>query len=308
MLIGKAANKSWPQSPAVNPLDAKEIGKLAQQHGVSILFGTPTFLRGYLKRCEKEQFHRLDLAVVGAEKLPVDLAEQFQAKFGILPSEGYGATETSGPAAVNIPDHRSGNVTQKGTKLGTVGRPLPGVIIRAVDPATREPLSVNQEGLLMIKGPNIMLGYWNRPEKTAAAVVDGWYDTGDMGLVDDEGFVHITGRISRFSKIGGEMVPHLRIEECLSKICEDPANTDAGIQVAVTSVADAKKGERIIVLHKRLTKPVSQIIDELAREGLPNLWIPSTDSFLEVEEIPLLGTGKLDLRGMKQMALDRTKD
>lgn len=292
----------------VNPLDAKEIGKLAQQHGVSILFGTPTFLRGYLKRCEKEQFHRLDLAVVGAEKLPVDLAEQFQAKFGILPSEGYGATETSGPAAVNIPDHRSGNVTQKGTKLGTVGRPLPGVIIRAVDPATREPLSVNQEGLLLIKGPNIMLGYWNHPEKTAATIIDGWYDTGDMGLVDDEGFVHITGRISRFSKIGGEMVPHLRIEECLSKICEDPANTDTGIQVAVTSVADAKKGERIIVLHKPLSKPVSQIIDELAREGLPNLWIPSTDSFIEVEEIPLLGTGKLDLRGMKQMALDRTKD
>ncbi|MBS0202159.1 MAG: MFS transporter [Planctomycetes bacterium] len=291
----------------VNPLDAKEIGKLAQQHGVSILFGTPTFLRGYLKRCEKEQFHRLDLAVVGAEKLPVDLAEQFQAKFGILPSEGYGATETSGPAAVNIPDHRCGMVTQKGTKLGTVGRPLPGVVIRAVDPATREPLTVNQEGLLLIKGPNVMLGYWNRPEKTVAAIKDGWYDTGDMGLVDDEGFVHITGRISRFSKIGGEMVPHLRIEECLLKICEDPTNTDAGIQVAVSSVPDDKKGERIIVLHKPLCKPASQIIDELAKEGLPNLWIPSTDSFIEVAEIPVLGTGKLDLRAMKQMALDRTK-
>lgn len=290
----------------VNPLDAKEVGRLAQEHGVSILFGTPTFLRGYLKRCEKEQFHRLDLVVVGAEKLPVELAEQFRNKFGILPSEGYGATETSGPAAVNIPDHRSDAVQQKGTKLGTVGRPLPGVVIRAVDPATREPLTVNQEGLLLIKGPNVMLGYWNRPEKTAAVLKDGWYDTGDMGLVDDEGFVHITGRISRFSKIGGEMVPHLKIEECLSKICEDPTNTDAGIQVAVTSVPDEKKGERLIVLHKKLNKSISTIADELSREGLPNLWIPSHDSFLEVEEIPLLGTGKLDLRGMKQMALDRT--
>lgn len=291
----------------VNPLDAKEVGRLSQEHGVSILFGTPTFLRGYLKRCEKEQFHRLDLVVVGAEKLPQDLAEQFQAKFGVLPSEGYGATETSGPAAVNIPDHRSDAVHQRGTKLGTVGRPLPGVVIRAVDPATRQPLDVNQEGLLMIKGPNVMLGYWNRPEKTAAVIHDGWYDSGDMGFVDEEGFVHITGRISRFSKIGGEMVPHLRIEESLSRICEDPSNTDAGIQVAVTSVPDDKKGERLIVLHKRLAKPVAQVINELAAEGLPNLWIPSSDSFVEVDEIPLLGTGKLDLRGMKQMALDRTR-
>ncbi len=291
----------------INPLDSKEIGRLAQQHGVTILFGTPTFLRGYLKRCEKEQFHKLDLAVVGAEKLPLELAEQFRNKFGILPSEGYGATETSGPAAVNIPDHRSDAILQKGTKLGTVGRPLPGVVIRAVEPVTREPLGVNHEGLLLIKGPNVMVGYWNRPEKTAAVIRDGWYDTGDMGLVDDEGFIHITGRISRFSKIGGEMVPHLRVEECLSKICEDPANADAGIQVAVSSIPDEKKGERLIVLHKRLNKPVSQIIDELSKEGLPNLWIPSTDSFLEVEEIPLLGTGKLDLRAMKQLALDRTK-
>ena len=150
-----------------------------------------------------------------------------------------------------------------------------------------------------------MLGYWNRPEKTAAVIKDGWYDTGDMGLVDDEGFVHITGRISRFSKIGGEMVPHLKVEESLSRICEDPTNIDAGIQVAVTSIPDAKKGERLIVLHKKLNKPVSQVIDELARDGLPNLWIPSNDAFVEVEEIPVLGTGKLDLRAMKQVALDR---
>ena len=159
----------------------------------------------------------------------------------------------------------------------------------------------------MIKGPNVMLGYWNRPDKTATVIKDGWYDTGDMGLVDDEGFVQITGRISRFSKIGGEMVPHLKVEECLVRICEDPTNTDAGIQLAVTSVPDEKKGERLIVLHKPMTKAIAQVIDELAREGLPNLWIPSNDSFVEVGEIPILGTGKLDLRGMKQMALDRTK-
>ena len=290
-----------------NPLDAREIGKLAQDHGATILFGTPTFLRGYLKRVEKEQFSKLDLVVVGAEKLPVDLAEQFRDKFGILPSEGYGTTETSGPAAVNIPDHRCDAVTQKGTKLGTVGKPLPGVVVRAIDAETRQPLALNHEGLIQIKGPNIMLGYWNRPEKTAAVLKDGWYDTGDMGKVDDEGFLHITGRISRFSKIGGEMVPHLKIEECLLKIVDDPSSADASIQLTVTSVPDAKKGERLIVLHRPLTKPVSQIIDELSKCDLPNLWIPSQDSFLEVPEIPLLGTGKLDLRAIKQLALEKAK-
>lgn len=291
----------------VNPLDAREIGKLAQDHAATILFGTPTFLRGYLKRIEKEQFSQLDLVVVGAEKLPVDLAEQFREKFGILPSEGYGTTETSGPAAVNIPDHRCDAVTQKGTKLGTVGRPLPGVVVRAVDAESGQPLGLNEEGLIQIKGPNIMLGYWNRPDKTAAVLKDGWYDTGDMGLVDDEGFLHITGRLSRFSKIGGEMVPHLKIEECLLRIIDDPTNTDAGIQVAVTSVPDDKKGERLIVLHKPVAKTASQIVDELSKCDLPNLWIPSQDSFIEVNDIPLLGTGKLDLRGIKQLALERTK-
>ena len=291
----------------VNPLDAREIGKLAQDHGATILFGTPTFLRGYLKRVEKEQFSKLDLVVVGAEKLPVELAEQFRNKFGILPSEGYGTTETSGPSAVNIPDHRCDAVTQKGTKLGTVGKPLPGVVARAIDPETRQPLGMNREGLIEIKGPNIMLGYWNRPEKTAAVLKDGWYDTGDMGMVDDEGFIHITGRMSRFSKIGGEMVPHLKIEECLLKITDDPSNADAGIQVAVTSIPDEKKGERLIVLHRPLTKSASQIIDELSKCDLPNLWIPSQDCFIEVPEIPILGTGKLDLRGIKQLALESAK-
>lgn len=290
-----------------NPLDAREIGKLAQDHGATILFGTPTFLRGYIKRVEKEQFSKLDLVVVGAEKLPVELAEQFRDKFGILPSEGYGTTETSGPAAVNIPDHRCDAVTQKGTKLGTVGKPLPGVVARAVDPVTREPLGMNREGLIEIKGPNIMLGYWNRPDKTASVLKNGWYDTGDMGLIDDEGFLHITGRISRFSKIGGEMVPHLKIEECLLRIMDDPTNADAGIPLAVTAVPDAKKGERLIVLHRPLSKPVSQIIDELSKCNLPNLFIPSQDSFIEVTEIPVLGTGKLDLRAVKQLALERAK-
>lgn len=289
-----------------NPLDARTVGELAEKHSATILFGTPTFLRGYIKRCQKEQFSKLDLVVVGAEKMPLDLAEQFRETFGIQPSEGYGTTETSGPSCVNVADHRSGMVEQKGTKLGTVGRPMPGIVARAIDPDTRTPLPVGKEGLVCIKGSNIMLGYLNQPEKTAALIQEGWYETGDMGKVDEEGFVHITGRLSRFSKIAGEMVPHLRIEESLLKIVEDVSNSDAAVPIAVTSVPDSKKGERLIVLHKPLPKPIKQVIDELAATGIPTLWIPSADSFVEVEHIPILGTGKLDLKGIKQTALQAT--
>jgi acyl-[acyl-carrier-protein]-phospholipid O-acyltransferase/long-chain-fatty-acid--[acyl-carrier-protein] ligase len=240
-----------------------------------------------MRRCEKEQFATLDLVVVGAEKMPLDLAEEFQQKFGFTPSEGYGTTELSPVAAVNIPDHRSLDVNQKGTKLGTVGRPIPGCAAKVVDPDTFRDLGNNHEGLLLIKGPNVMKGYLDEPEKTAEVVKDGWYVTGDFGLIDDEGFVAITGRQSRFSKIGGEMVPHLRIEEELMRIVETPGSDDPTLKVAVTSVPDPGRGEKLVILHRPLSKTPSQIIKELSDTGLPNLWLPSKDAFYEVEQIPI---------------------
>ena len=148
-----------------------------------------------------------------------------------------------------------------------------------------------------------MVGYLNQPDKTNAAIRDGWYNTGDIAEIDDDGFIKITGRLSRFSKIGGEMVPHIRIEEELLQIVEVPGSDDTDIKLAVTAVPDEKKGERLIVLHKRLPKAIGEILKELGQRDLPNLWIPSADSFLEVESIPLLGTGKLDLKGVKDHAL-----
>lgn len=288
-----------------NPLDARTVGELAKDHSVTILFSTPTFLRSYMKRCEKEQFHKLDLVVVGAEKLPVDLAQAFQEKFAVIPQEGYGTTETSGPATVNVPDHRCEMVSQKGTKLGTVGRPMPTIVVRITDAETGQSLPANREGLVEIKGCNIMQGYLNRPEKTATVLKDGWYNTGDMGLLDEDGFLKITGRLSRFSKIGGEMVPHIKVEECLLGIVADHTGEDTSPPLAVTSVPDEKKGERLIVLHRKLEKPVTAILNELSQKGLPNLWLPSADSFAEVDAIPMLGTGKFDLKAIKQLALDR---
>lgn len=286
-----------------NPLDAKIIGKLSEKHKTTILMATPTFLKTYLKRVEKEQFADLDLVVVGAEKMPLDLAEEFFQKFGVRPSEGYGTTELSPVAAVNIPDHRTADTHQKGTKLGTVGRPLPGVAAKVVNPETWEDLGIGHEGLLLIKGPNVMVGYLGHPEKTAQLIKDGWYNTGDYGKIDEEGFVEITGRQSRFSKIGGEMVPHILIEEHLTRIVENPESDDPTIKLAVTSVPDEGRGERLIVLHTSLEKTPAEILKELKDKGLPNLWLPSADSFAQVDEIPILGTGKLDLKGLKETAL-----
>lgn len=293
-----------------NPLDARQVGKLAGKHGGTILLSTPTFLKTYIKRCTEEQFAKMRLIVVGAEKLPADLAANCEEKFGIAPIEGYGATETSPLACANGIDFKdeSGFVHQVDNKLGTVGQPINGVVVRSVDPDSYEPLPVGEEGLLMIKGPNIMMGYLKQPEKTEQVIRDGWYDSGDFGKVDEEGFVIITGRKSRFSKIGGEMVPHIRIEEELIRTVEAASvpkeDDEVEILLAVTAVPDEKKGEKLVVLHKKLPCEIDHLRNQLSESGLPNLWIPGKDCFVEIEEIPLLGTGKLDLKGIQLKAVE----
>ncbi|MEY3458430.1 MAG: Bifunctional protein aas, partial [Planctomycetota bacterium] len=293
-----------------NPLDARIVGSLTQKHGCTIIAATPTFLRNYLKRCSVEEMQTLNLVIVGAEKMPDDLRDAFREKFGFEPIEGYGTTEMSPVASFNIPPSRmEGNTDRSaGLRHGTVGRAIPGVAAAVFDPDTNAKLPANHEGLLKIKGPNIMLGYLNQPAKTAELINDGWYNSGDMAVIDDDGFIRITGRMSRFSKIGGEMVPHILVEQEISKILDEDASEDAGIQCAVTSVADPRKGERLVVLHKPMRKSVRDITSRLQTAGLPNLFIPSTEAFVEVEQIPLLGTGKLDLRGIKLLAEQKMKD
>ena len=283
-----------------SPLDARRIGLLAQRHGATVLLSTPTFLRGLMKRCTTDQFRTLDVVVAGAEKLPKSLSDAFEERFGVRPVEGYGCTELSPLVSVNIPPSRSAEAVQIQRREGSVGRPIPNVAARTVDRETGEPLSFGESGLLQIKGPNVMQGYLNDDDKTAEVLQDGWYNTGDVAFIDEDGFIHITGRESRFSKIGGEMVPHVQIEESLAEILG--IGDDTEITAVVTAVPDEKKGERLVVLHRPLTKTPQDLCEALVQRGLPNLFIPSPDCFLPVEEFPLLGTGKLDLKAVRELA------
>jgi acyl-[acyl-carrier-protein]-phospholipid O-acyltransferase / long-chain-fatty-acid--[acyl-carrier-protein] ligase len=284
-----------------SPLEAREVGKLCQRHGATIMIATPTFVRSYLRRCEAENFKTLEVVFAGAEKLPVELAEAFEQKFKVRPMEGYGATELSPVVSGNIPAGRGRESKHEGVKEGTVGRPLPGIYAKVIDLDTGEDLGPNRSGMLLIKGPNVMKGYFNRPDLTAEVMREGWYVTGDVAEIDDEGFIKITGRVSRFSKLGGEMVPHIRVEEAINQLLH--FDEEEEIRAAVTAVPDAKKGERLVVLHMGLPLTPEEICRKLSETGLSPLWIPSADSFRKVDAIPVLGTGKLDLKQLKDLAL-----
>jgi acyl-[acyl-carrier-protein]-phospholipid O-acyltransferase/long-chain-fatty-acid--[acyl-carrier-protein] ligase len=283
-----------------NPSDAKTIGELSQKYGATFLLSTPTFASTYARKCSKEQFSKIRYVLVGAEKLRPAVAQQFEEKFGIRMHEGYGCTEMAPVVSVNGPDFISDDPAQNsqlGFKGESVGRPLPGVSLRFVDPATLEPVPFGQEGMLLVKGPSRMRGYLKQPERTAKSLVDGYYNTGDMARLDDEGFLFITGRLSRFSKIGGEMVPHLKVEECLQEIMDEAT-------CLVIGVPDAQRGERLVVLHTSKTLTPAAMVEHLNNADLPALWIPKPNQFFAVESIPTLGTGKTDLRKSTDLAIE----
>ena len=282
-----------------NPLDSRVIGALINKYAVTMLLATPTFLNAYTRRCEPEEFGSLRFVMASAEKLPERVAQAFEDHFGIRPLEGYGCTECSPAVTVNTIDFRAASFRQVGAKRGSIGHPLPGMTVKIVDPDTLQTLSVNQPGLLFVRGPNVMRGYLNRPEKTAEVLRDGWYNTGDIAMLDEDGFLRVTDRLSRFSKIGGEMVPHIKVEDKLHELAGA-----ADQMFLVTAVPDEKKGERLIVLHTLPEEQLGECLGRLAKCDLPALWRPRPDQFVRIEKLPYLGTGKLDLRKAREMALE----
>lgn len=284
-----------------SPLDTRKIVDAIRDEGVTVMIGAPTFLRPLLKRAETGELRSLELVVSGAEKMPQDLYDAFVERFHIEIMQGYGLTETS--PVTNVNQHHPPVITETGTpqigkRLGSVGRMMPGVTARIVDPDTFAERPLTETGMLLFKAPNVFGGYLKDPEKTAGAFRDGWFVTGDLARFDDDGFLFIEGRLSRFSKIGGEMVPHGTVEQ---KIISAFGWEQVELPVAVVvGVPDATKGEALVLLTTQ-DVTAEQVRDKLQEAGLAALWIPKT--IKRVEAIPVLGTGKVDLKGCKQAAL-----
>jgi acyl-[acyl-carrier-protein]-phospholipid O-acyltransferase/long-chain-fatty-acid--[acyl-carrier-protein] ligase len=281
-----------------NPTDAKTIGETVEKYRATLLISTPTFFVSYWRRCTKEQFASLRYLIAGAEKLREQIAAGYREKFGLTILEGYGCTELAPVVSVNTPDVIDGKDHQVGHKPGTVGHPIPGVAAKVIDPDTGEALGPDEEGLLLIKGPNVMLGYLNQESLTDQALRRGWYVTGDIAAIDEDGFIRITDRLSRFSKIGGEMVPHMKIEETINEVLDSPAS-------AVTAVADPQRGEKLVAFYAKNGISRDELWSKLNQTDLPKLWIPKRENLYSIDAIPILGSGKADLKKIKALALER---
>jgi acyl-[acyl-carrier-protein]-phospholipid O-acyltransferase / long-chain-fatty-acid--[acyl-carrier-protein] ligase len=286
-----------------NPLEAGKCAALIEQYKLTFLLATPTFLRVYLRKAEPEQLRSLRLIIAGAEKLPLDLASHFEKRFQKKVFEGYGLTETAPVVSVNLPDpepKKPGEHVQPSSRLGSVGRLAPGMAGEIREPETERKLSLYETGMLWLRGPNIFQGYLHDPKRTAEILRDGWLKTGDIGRFDEDGFLYIEGRLSRFSKIGGEMVPHETIEQKIIDLLELSGRDERPI--AIVGVQDEAKGEALVLLSA-VDIEIAELRKKLQEAGVPNLWIPK--NVQRVEAIPVLASGKLDLKKCQERAAEK---
>ena len=285
------------------PLDTPKLAEVIEKHHAELMISTPTFLRSFLRKARPEQLRPLKLVVTGAEKLPLDLMADFEAKFGIKICEGFGMTEASPVVACNLPDSPPSTMNPTGVlarRVGSVGRMMPGISIRIRDPETNADRSLFEPGMMWLRGANVFEGYLGDPKRTADVLEDGWYKTGDVARLDEDGFLFIEGRLSRFSKIAGEMVPHLTVEQRIKEAWPQPAESETH-GVCVLGVPDEKKGEALVLLTTFPIDP-ADLRKRLTAAGLPPLWVPKL--IKQVEALPVLSTGKLDLRAAQQLAAD----
>jgi acyl-[acyl-carrier-protein]-phospholipid O-acyltransferase/long-chain-fatty-acid--[acyl-carrier-protein] ligase len=285
-----------------NPLEPARCAALIDKYELTFLLATPSFLRLYLRKAEPEQLRSLRLIIVGAEKLPLDLASHFEKCFQKKVFEGYGLTETAPVVSVNLPDpepRKPGEQVQPSSRLGSVGRLAPGMAAEIREPETGRNLSLYESGMLWLRGANIFEGYLHDPKRTAEVLRDGWLKTGDIGRFDEDGFLYIEGRLSRFSKIGGEMVPHETIEQKIIDLLELSGRDERPI--AIVGVQDEAKGEALVLLSA-VDLDLADLRKKLQEAGVPNLWIPKHVQC--VEAIPVLASGKLDLKKCQELAAE----
>jgi acyl-[acyl-carrier-protein]-phospholipid O-acyltransferase / long-chain-fatty-acid--[acyl-carrier-protein] ligase len=285
-----------------NPLEVTKNAALIAKYKLTLLLATPTFLRGYLRKAEPDQLRSLRLVITGAEKLPLDLAKAFEERFNQRVFEGYGLTETSPVVSVNLPDPQPtmpGQQVQPASRLGSVGKMAPGIAAEIREPETDRKLSLHETGMVWFRGVNIFEGYLHDEKRTADVLHDGWFKTGDIGRFDEDGFLYIEGRLSRFSKIGGEMVPHEAVEQKIIDLLGLSGKDERVI--AIVGVEDEAKGETLIVLAAA-DVDLAQLRDKLREAGVPNLWIPKR--VCRVEAIPVLASGKLDLKKCQERAVE----
>jgi len=282
-----------------SPLDVHKCLAAIKADKATVLLGTPTFFRPYLKRADTAELASVKFVVAGAEKTPAGFHEEWEKRFGSQYCEGYGLTETSPVVAVNLPAQpgESKEAVAKKKRLGSVGKLFPGSAARIVDPDTGADKGFNDVGMLYLKGVNIFPGYLDQPDKTAEAFNTGWFVTGDLAKLDEDGFLYIEGRLSRFSKIGGEMIPHGTVEAAVVEALGHKAG-DA-LTVAISARPDPAKGEALVLLTT-VDLNAEELRGKLSAAGLANLWIPRI--IKKVPAIPVLGSGKLDLKKLKELA------
>ncbi|WP_428738422.1 acyl-[ACP]--phospholipid O-acyltransferase [Sulfurimonas sp.] len=285
-----------------DPTDAVGVAKAVAKYNATVMFGTSTFLRLYArnKKVHPLMFSSLRLIVAGAEKLSPDVKEAFKMKFQKNIYEGYGVTESAPVASVNLPDVLETNEfsVQVGNKAGSIGLPIPGTAFKIVDPNTLEELAANEDGLILIGGPQVMKGYLKDEAKTkeVMAEIDGiqWYKTGDKGHMDEDGYLYIVDRYSRFAKLGGEMVSLGSIESEINQFINN-----SEVELIAVNLPDEKKGEKVVLLISGY-EDVESLKKALVESGMNPLTIPA--QIYSVEVVPKLGTGKSDFAGAKKLA------
>lgn len=265
-----------------NPLDFQTISNIARNEKPTIMVGTPSFFWGYLNKSEPGDFKSLRLMVAGADKCPDALREGYLKKHGVTLLEGYGATETSPVISVNSVEFN---------RPGSTGKVIPNVMVRIENFETGEECAIKEVGKILVKGDSVMKGYYDDPELTAEVLVDGWYNTGDMGYFDEDGYLWHAGRFKRFTKVGGEMVSLVKVENILEKMLPE------GVSCCVVEVSDEKKGSFIVATVSREVNK-TEILRKMMNE-LPIIALPR--QFIVINELPMMGTGKIDFRSVTKM-------